>query len=153
MDLIGQADFDAFEALIGEDAQDTFFTQPIVWRRKITRIDRYSEDNDQGLSEDIILLGLCNYNYMRSWPISRTTETGETDEQSIQLLFTKKHLRDQGYLNNQDYFVYDPGQDFFLIDGLLLKPMGDSSVSAIQDHSLLISIVVVRQSTLTGNSR
>lgn len=153
MNLVNQADWDAFKNLISVDAQDTFFQQTIIWRRKLTRVDRYAEDNTQAVMQDINLKCVLNYNYMRTWPITKVTEAGETDEQSIQILFTKQHLRDGGYLNADDFFIYDPAADRFIIDGFVMKPMGDSSVSQAQDGSLLISVIVVRQTGVTGKIR
>lgn len=153
MDLVGATDWAAFESLISTDAHDTFFQQSIVWKRQRTRLDVYGEDNEAGLYDSITLKCLLNYNYMRTWPITKVTESGETDEQSIQIFFSKKYLRDLGYLNGDDYFIYNSGTDKFIIDGLLMKPMGDSSVSQAEGGALLISVIVVRQPTITGKDR
>lgn len=148
--LIAGSDWSSFESLISTDAQDTFFQQNIIWRKVLTTKDRYGEDNPAAITSDITLKCLLNYNFMRSWPISKTSEAGETDEQSIQILFVKKYLRDLGYLNGDDYLVYDPGMDRFIIDGMIMKPMGDSSVSQAEGGALLISLIVVRQPSTTG---
>lgn len=148
--LISGADWAAFESLISDDVQDTFFQQKIIWRRATTMSDRYGEDNEALITSDIPLLCQLNYNYMRTWPITKTSEAGETDEQSIQIYFTKKYLRDLGYLNSNDYFIYNPGLDRFIIDGLIMKPMGDSSAAQAEDGALLISVIVVRQPPDTG---
>lgn len=153
MNLLSGKDWTDFENLISVDAQDTFFQQTIIWRRILTTKDRYGEDNPASISTDIPLKCQLNYNYMRSWPISKTSEAGETDEQSIQIYFVKKYLKDSGYLNASDYFIYDPGYDRFIIDGLEMKPMGDSSVSQSGEGSLLISVIVVRQPSVTAQGR
>jgi|SRR5882757_4846236 len=153
MNVISDIDWDSFRALHETDVQDTFFQQQIIWKRQRTRVDRFGEDNSSATVDSISLKCLLNYNFMRTWPISKTGEAGETDEQSIQIYFGKKYLRDLGYLDANDYFAYDPGYDRFVIDGMIMKPMGDSSVAQIQTNSLLVSVIVVRQPPATGKLR
>lgn len=153
MDLIGTQDWADFKSLFNNDVKDTFFNQPIIWRRQKTNVDRYGEDNSIGLTEDIILQCLINYNYLRSWPITKFTEQGETDEQSMQVLFLKDYLDKLGYLNSHNYFTYKPDFDRFILDGLICKPVGDSSVSQIPNGSLIVEVILVRQPTNTADIR
>lgn len=153
MDLIGKANWNDFKKLIGEHAHDTFSKAIIIWRREVTDIDRWKEDNAQGQTVDIPLECLVNYNYFRSWPITLTTESGETQEQSIQVLFSKNYLSGIGYLNDDGFFDYNPDKDLFVLDGLIRRPMGDSSVSQAYDESLMVEVIMIEQKTPTGTSR
>jgi hypothetical protein len=151
MDLLAN-DWDDFKNLISVDGQDTFCKQTIIWRRVTTKVDPFMEDNSQGLHQDITLKCLCNYNYMRSWPVTNFTESGGNDRQSTQVLFTKEYLRGLGYLNADGYFDYNPVLDKFILDGLIMEPAGDSSVSQAGDDPLLQEVILVRQPTTTGTN-
>lgn len=153
MDLIGAADWADYQSLIGVDALDTFAQATIVWRRQITNVDRWKEDNVEGQTQDITLRCLVNYNYMRSWPITNMTESGEIEQQSIQVLFFKDYLNGLGYVNNNGLFIYKPDYDRFVLDGLIRKPVGDSSVSQAKYGALLFEVIMVEQRTLTGQMR
>lgn len=155
MKLIDQADLDDFRNLIQTDAFDTFGLVIIIWRRVINPSvsDRYREDTTKPSTVDINLRCIVNYNYLRSWPITNMEEAGELESQSIQVLFSKKDLRDGGYMNDAGLFLYDPAYDRFILDGLIRKPIGDSSVSQLDTESLLYEVIMVEQATPTGAKR
>lgn len=156
MQLISDADWNDYKSLIGNDAFDTFGQATIIWRRaKSPGIDRFKEDGATSNTEDIPLKCLVNYNYMRSWPITSfaTGESGELNEQSIQVLFSKNYLQSLGYVNADGLFSYLPDFDRFLLDGLIRKPVGDSSVSQAKDGSMIFEVIMVEQSTKTGKKR
>lgn len=153
MDLIGARDWADYKSLIGQDAFDTFGQKIIIWRKQTSNIDRYGEDNIAGSHVDIPLTCLVNYNYMRSWPITTLTESGETNQQSIQVLFSKKYLLSLGYLNADGIFDYQPDYDRFILDGLIRKPVGDSSVSQSHDEDTMFEVIMAEQRTPTGLMR
>ena len=153
MNLISDQDNNDFKALFGMDAADTFAQQTIIWRRQTTNIDRWKEDNNSGITTDVALKCLINYNYMRSWPISNMKEAGETEEQSIQVLFNKAYLQSLGYLDQYGKFDYQADYDRFIVDGTIRKPMGDTSVSQAFDTSLWYVVIMVEQRTPTGTDR
>lgn len=149
MELLSGGDWAAFENLI-KNAHDTFNTKIITWIRYPSQLNRYGEDP---VSTPTItpLKVLINYNYMRTWPITFTTESGELDRQSLQLLINKDYLRDLGYLNADGYFDYDEANDRFGIDGMVHKAFGDTPISQSKTDDLLFSIVVKREETPTGS--
>jgi hypothetical protein len=154
MDMIGDKDWADYNQLIGTDAFDSFAEATIIWRRKVDpSINRYGEDININSTIDIPLRCIVNYNYMRSWPITNQTESGETNEQSIQVLFSKTHLKSLGYLNGDGLFIYQPDYDRFLLDGTIRKPVGDSSVSQARDGSIMFEVIMVEQRTETGQIR
>lgn len=153
MDQIGAQDWEDYKALIGSDSFDTFGQAKIIWRRLITNVDRFGEDNIAGQTVDIPLTCLANYNYMRSWPITVFSESGSNYEQSVQVLFSKSYLQGLGYVNDAGLFIYKPDYDLFILDGLIRRPVGDSAVSQAKDGALIYEIILVEQRTPTGTSR
>lgn len=153
MKLITDAQWKNFQDLIGSDAHDTFFQKVITWKRTLSTLDRFSEDNKDGTTGEINLTVLLNYNYMRTWPITFASESGELDRQSIQMLISKSYLEELGYINTNGYFEYNPDLDRFIIDGLVHKPMGDTPISQASDGDLLFGIILKREETPTGDKR
>lgn len=153
MDLVGTGDWEDFKNLISVDSSDTFGKQTIIWRRLKSSVDRYKEDNSQGTYHDVTLRCLVNYNYMRSWPITNFTEAGELQAQSIQVIFYKKYLKDNGYLTADGKLDYKPDHDRFVLDGIIRKPVGDSSISQAGDESLLYEVIMEELKTPTGEGR
>jgi len=149
--LIGNTGWANFRAAM-KDAHDTFHQKDIVWHRQKANMDRYGEDAANGY-DTVILKAQLNYNYMRSWPVTFRTETGDLDRQSVQILLNKDYLRENGYINAAGYFVYDQSLDYFVIDGLKHVPMGDTPVSQAYEDDILFTIIVKRDDTRTGEVR
>lgn len=141
-----------WDALTNEINNSGFFTKPILWKRCVSYIDRYQEDDAQTF-EDTTLHTLANYNYMRSWPITVPTESGAIDRQSIQLLFLRKEIADLNLLTPEGYIKMDTERDRFVMDGLVYKPVGDTFVSQAGSTDIMISVIVKREETPTGTFR
>lgn len=133
-----------------ESHQKDVMETPLLWKKSKHRRDEFGEDIPAEEYDDISLLCLPNYNYMRTWPITQHTESGELDKQSVQVYLSRKMLKDAGYLNDKGLFVYDPAKDIFIFDGLVWKDSGDTNASALQDNPLLFSLILMRQETPTG---
>lgn len=131
-------------------ASKDFGHKEITWRRSRLGLDRWQEDNAGTVDIDVTLNVLCNYNYMRTWPITLPTDSGELDRQSVQLIFSKPELALGGYITPEGNFNYNPDYDRFIMDGLVYKPFGDTPVSQAHDEDLLISIIVKREETNTS---
>lgn len=153
MQIVSNADMAEFKRLFNEDVQDTFALTTIIWRRMINpSADRFREDTNTDTTQDIELKCIVNYNYMRSWPVSGLAESGQLEEQSIQVLFVKDYLNKLGYVVD-GRFDYRPDFDRFVLDGLIRKPMGDSSVSQAFDEALFYEVIMIEQATPTGEKR
>jgi hypothetical protein len=120
--------------------------------RSKSGLDLHGEDNPDGY-DSIDLLALLNYNYLRSWPITVKTETGDLDRQSVQVLFNRQYLDELGYINADGYFQYDPAHDYFIIDGLRHIAMGDTMASQAGDTDILFTIILKRDDTPTSEVR
>ena len=134
------------------DAHDTFANKEIIWVRAKRKESRYGEDKPKEPTQ-ITLLGLYNSNFMRTWPVTIPTSSGEIDEQSAQLFFNKEYLLGLGYLNADGYFDYNPGLDRFLIDGIEYKPFGDTATAQMHDDDAWVTVIIKRSPAESGNPR
>jgi len=150
--LLGAAGWQKFKDAMW-DAHETFHQKTITWRKLKSRQHRYGEDDTANSYTDYSLKVQCNYNLLRTWPISFRTETGDLDRQSVQLLINKRYLSEQGYLNSNGLFAYNPAEDLFVIDGLVHIPVGDSPGSQAYEDDILFTIIVKRDEGTTGNIR
>jgi hypothetical protein len=151
MNLIGNNDWLDFRGVM-RNIHDTFEQKKITWLRKIVTVNVNMEDSNTAM-ESVTLEVQLNYNYMRSWPITNTTESGEIDRQSVQVLVNKDWLREKGYINSNNYFDYNPDVDRFIIDGMMMKAVGDTAVSQSIDDDILITFLLKREETDTGVKR
>lgn len=155
MGIIDKKTWGDLAALVNEATnQGDFSNKHITWRRKKAVLTEFAEDQDSFTNfEDVDLLVLCNYNFLRSWPVTAETESGQLDRQSIQLMINKQYLRDLGYINSSNYIKYNPDYDRFILDGVTYRAMGDTPASQALDDDLFISIIIQREETFTGNVR
>lgn len=135
------------------DAHSSYMKHTILWRRsKNTHRDEFGEDNIGEQYEDIALLCLPNFNYMRTWPVDQSNETGRIEKQSVQIFFSRIFLKEQGYLNSDNNFAYDPGKDKFVLNGMQYEPEGDTDASSLQADPLLFTLIILRQPKATGKN-
>lgn len=131
---------------------DDAFQQQVIWRKNVVRTNLYNEDSGQKY-EDKVLLGLVQYNQFRAWPITRMTDSGEIDKQNCLLYINNKYLSENNLLNSEGQFKYDAGKDFFLINGVEYKSMGDSQAAQVQNSNpQLFFIILKREDLMTGNN-
>ncbi len=147
-DLIGALTWARFKNLI-RDANDTFGQDTITWRRSTGGLDRYSEDNAAEGFDDIDILGLFNYNYFRTWPMTQTTETGELDRQSCVLILNVRYLEENEWDINSR-LNYNPAADRFIFKGITYKAMGDTELAQAQDEPLLFMVILKREEKPTA---
>lgn len=147
MDLIGGPIWNLFNKVL-RDAKDTFSQKTIILKRAIQSLERVKEDGVI-VYEDIPVDVLINYNYMRTWPITMTTETGELDRQSIQIFFNKIYLMEQGLLTPNNNLDYHPDLDRFLIDGIIYKPFGDTAASQTKGGDIHFTVICKREENNT----
>jgi hypothetical protein len=149
-DLLG-SDMEDYKALMN-DAFETFSKKKIIWQHEQVLMNRYQEDLDTPPIE-IELFVLCNYNFKRSWPINISSESGDDDEQSIQLMINKEYLRQNNLLDSDGNFIYNEGYDKFIIDGTKYKGFGDTAAGQMKDDDVFITVIVKRVQLETGDKR
>jgi len=147
-DLLG-ADWDVFKSIM-VDAHATFAQKVITWKRRTVKIDRFGEDPIESFI-DTPLKVLCDWNYKRTWPVDVNNESGQDDEQSVQVYMNKEFLRVNGFLNDDGYFNYDKGFDQFIIDGKLYKSFGDTTASQMLSDDSLMTIIIKRVTEKEGH--
>lgn len=151
MAFIKPEQWEAYRNIINEWQEDAF-QQDIIWEREVTTVDRYGEDENKR-TKRVTLKGLAQYNYYRSWPLNTITTAGELDKENLLLFLNIKWLGEQGYLNTQGQFDFQPDYDRFIINGIKYKAFGDSEVSQAHNKPLLTFIILKREEIQTGQDR
>lgn len=151
MAFLNPEDWDAYKSVINEYHEDAF-QQTITWNTMATSVDPHGEDmNEREI--DIELKGLIGYNYFRSWPVNKVSEAGETDKQSMIMYFNLAYLTGLGHINAEGQFQFNPGRDYFTVQGVRYKPAGDSLTAQAHDNPLLVFIIVKREELPTSQQR
>lgn len=126
---------------------DWFATQAnnvnIIWHRYVKQLDRYGE----GLVDsyiDVELPVLISYNYVRTWPIAKNTETGQIDSENCEMYLNKQQLADLGYLNESGYFNFNPDMDRFTLNGIDYRAQGDTEASQAGSTELFQLVILLR---------
>jgi len=133
------------------EAWETNATEPVIWKRMEHKLDIHGEDTPTTIAYiDTPLVGLFQYNYFRSWPITQPTPSGEVDMENFVLLLSRKYLEDNGWLTANGNFNFNPGEDRFNIRGLIYKSAGDTQVAGAYTHPLLVFVILKREETKTG---
>jgi len=149
--LLSDKDWADYNKIIN-DAGDTFNKMIITWRRLVRKINDYGEDDGSDYV-DIDLEVLIHYNYFRSWPISKETQGGTIDQQNLMLYINRAYLESLGYMTENNYFDFDPGNDRFIIKGDIWKASGDTDAAQAHDLPLLYLIILEREkSEKTGDN-
>lgn len=150
--FLTQAEWDQYISDIFSFCEEDAFKQEIIWKKSIGALN--SDGSDDGpMYSDKTLLGLIQYNDFRSWPINTDSITGEIDKESMMLLLSNKFLAENGYLNTQGIFKFDPSLDKFLVNGVLYKAKGDSQTAQANNTTLLHFIILKRDTVDTSSSR
>jgi len=151
--MISDAVWANYKAIINSVHND--FNQDIItWVRHTHGLQRFGEDNKTlNKTSHIDLKALISYNVYRSWPMTKETESGGLDEESMLIIFNKNYLNELGYINVNGNFAMDPGLDYFVHQGQKLKPAGETPAAQAKDDPLLVYIIVKRMETLTGSNK
>lgn len=124
-------------------AFESFANKTITWRRSPFKINEFMEDEEPEQFNDVELNVLCNYNYMRTWPINQMTETGALDAQSIQVYIPLVHFAANDL--NTDGMPIINHADLFIVDGMTYHYMGDTPVSQAQNGKDLFFAMVLKR--------
>jgi len=139
-----------YETVIN-DFHDDAFQEDIHWLTLVNKVNPFGEDGDEKV-QDVPLKGLISYNYFRSWPMNKGTTTGEIDKESCMMYLNNQYLSDNGYLNANGQFKFNPGLDRFAIRGITYKATGDAQISQANGKPLLHFVILKREEIPTGNS-
>ena len=137
-------EWDKYKSIINDFIDEDAGKQPFVWLRKINQPLAYGEDG--GIRYlPVILEGLFQYNYIRTWPANKSTLSGELEGENMVLYISARMLRENGYVNEFGYPDLNWSEDRFLLNGKVYKPEGDTQVAQAKDEALLFFIILKRE--------
>lgn len=148
MDYVGKKNWKLYSTIL-RNAKDTFSKKVIQFIHYPRVVERFREDPTNATPTIVSVEVLLNYNYMRTWPITQTSASGEIDKQSVQIFFNKVYLREQGLLTLNNNLDYDPSMDRFMIDGIIYKAVGDTPASQAPDDDIHYLVIVKREENAT----
>lgn len=149
MGWLTQAQWDRYTEVL-DGFHDDAFQQDITLRRYVTINDQHGEDTNLR-ERDTILKGLVQYNYFRSWPMNKISDSGEVDKESILLFLNVTYLNSINMATANGQLKFEPALDRFFIDGLQYKSSGDSQAAQAQGKTLFVYIILKREETNTGS--
>lgn len=150
MGFLTAADWQEYKDILNEFHLDDSNLQDVVWQRLVTNLSRFGEDDNE-VRTNLLIKGLVQYNYFKSWPTNQTTVSGEVDKESLMLWLNIDYLSTNGWLTSNGQFNFRPGEDRFIIRGELYKALGDSQAAQASDEPLLVFIILKREETETGD--
>lgn len=130
-------------------AHESFNQDTIVWVKHTPRVQLFQEQEEPS-GNRINLLGLVGFNFFRTWPITKHSNSGELDNQNMLVMFNREYLTNLGYVTPNGYFDFDPDKDYFIHRGIKYKAEGDTFLSQAKDEPLHIQIILRREETITG---
>ena len=141
---VSTKEWDKYKSIINDFIDEDAGKQPFVWLRKINQPLAYGEDS--GIRYlPVILEGLFQYNYIRTWPANKSTLSGELEGENMVLYISARILRENGYVNEFGYPDLNWSEDRFLLNGKIYKPEGDTQVAQAKDEALLFFIILKRE--------
>lgn len=153
MPTISPAKWAATRAII-----DNFTNDPIngtglselIWQRSIVSpIPKLGNDEDIKFEENITLKCLFEYNVKRVWPLTKYTDSGEEDKQSVVAMLNVTYLESLNLLDENRNFAYSPAHDKFIHKGIEYYSAGDTPVSQVQADAIWYYLVLRRSDFAT----
>lgn len=151
MPLLSSADWQEYLDQLSAFNEE-FASCEVIWRRYQGTNNRFNEDPQEspnGRYTDVVLKVLKNDNYMRTWPITKTSETGEIEDTSVQLYIFLPMLKSLGYaIGNQ--MQVNPGYDRFIIDGLVYKIAGRTPTAQAGNQNAWYTLICRQEEPQNG---
>lgn len=133
------------------ETNNSFNQEEVIWRRTISNLDRYGEDNKETV--DITILALLQYNIFRSWPMTSESTSGALDKESMVMILNIDYLSKNGYLTINGNLDFDPSSDIFIHNSQEYRAAGETPMSQAGDRPLFIQIILKRLKTPTGTNK
>ncbi len=151
MAYISDADWAKYREIINS-VHDDFNQDNLTWRRaNSTQVALFNEQAENNYT-DIVLKALVGYNFFRTWPMTRHSESGELDNQNMVVYLNRDYLSKLGYLTPEGHFNYRPDKDTFIHRGIEYKCEGDTLLAQAKDTPLLIMLILRREELKTGDT-
>lgn len=151
-DFVNQGQWDEYSNILNK-FNNSVAKKKITFRKFRRTLSQFKEDIDPTKYDDITLECLINYNYLRTWPATVTSEAGELDRDSMQVLFNKKYLQSMGLLTVNTNLDYNPDYDRFIVDGQIKKAMGNTAASQAGSEDILYTLILKNEEIDTGQSQ
>lgn len=153
MSIISTSDWDDYRDAINQGSE-SFGQVPILWRRNTVFRSQFGEDPIGAGKQytDTPIVALIQSNYFRTWPITKSTTTGELDKENLTLIINHQYLKDNDWLTVENYPDIKPDTDRFIIKGRPYKAEGDIDVSYANNEPVLFYIMLKRELTMTKNN-
>ena len=139
--MISDKMWQKYANIVNTFINDNAGLQRVIWLRKSNIPSLFGEDEDPNYTP-IELKGLIQYNYIKVWPYNTTTPSGSYDEATCALYISKLQLEERGFLNTYGYWNFNTSSDRFIINGKVLRPMGDTAMSQAKDNPLLFFLIL-----------
>jgi hypothetical protein len=151
--MVSPAQWQVYKNIINK-AHDSFNQDTVTWRRISAGLQRYGEDNVANETYiDVELKCLIDYNGFRTWPVTIEKATGAVDMESMCMGLNINYLRNEGLLDPQGNFQFDPGKDKFFHMGQEYRAAGETPVAQAGDEPLIIYVILSREKTPTGQNK
>jgi hypothetical protein len=151
MSYLSDADWDEYKDII-DSVHDDFNQETLIWKKFKKTLNRFSEGKNQDY-DTINLKCLVQYNIFRVWPMTKETNTGALDEQSVAVYLNNTYLSSLGHLTVGGVFKFDPANDKFILHGLEYRAAGETPVAQAHNRALLNLIILKRVPTNTGEDK
>jgi hypothetical protein len=145
LNYIPQAEWDKFRNIINNFNQNDVGKQPFRWLRKIEQMLPFAEDAGT-LYVSVTLEALFHYNYVRTWPYTMTSESGQIEGENQVMYIAKEYLKQFGFLNAYGYWDFNWAADRFIVNGQAFKSAGDTLVSQTHDEAILFFVILQKLS-------
>lgn len=151
--MIPQSEWDKYKQIINS-FHDSANKQKLYWKKFIGGVNIHGEDITDNVAnfQTIELEVLADYNNFRTWPINRSRQEGESDNQSLTVLINKKWLRDRGYLNASNNLGFDAQHDHFILAGIKYSCSGFTDVSQAKEEPLFMQVILERKEVATNSN-
>ena len=144
-----------YKKMVGWGAE-SFNKDQVIFAHQDSNVDRWGEDINitDPLFTYTNLDVLVQYNYFKTWPSNKETESGQIDRQTMVFLFNREYLRGLGgFLDAHGNFQIEPSADYFIHRGQEYRIEGDTLIAQAQDDPLHVMVIVRRQEVPTGEDR
>ena len=151
MAFINIATWNRYKSIINEVAED-FNEAIVVFYKNTVNIQRHGEGVSSGQQfTQINVKCLISFNYFRTWPTTKDTNTGALDKESMVLIFNNDYLNSINLINAHGNFDIEPGIDYFEYQGVFYEPSGETPVSHAHDIPLHTYVIVKRKPVDTAS--
>ena len=127
-----------------DSVHDDFNQADLLWKKALKKLDRFKEGSGQTYS-DITLKCMIQFNVFRTWPMTKETDAGAIDTESITVFLNNTYLKGLGYIVDNGSFKFDPGLDLFEYKGQRYRSSGETPVSQVNNNVDLFTILILKR--------